>query len=130
LLVNLLFLKNVNPCILGVLFLAAGLALGLAHGRIARLSWEQGQVVARQSILHLVFWGISAAATQLPASFAPARLVAGGLSMMFFSTGTTFGSGIALLLRQSGFKKEILKTDQGKSPAEKGSISIPGTLPK
>jgi hypothetical protein len=91
---------------------------------------QQGQVVARQSFLHLVFWGISAAATQLLASFAPARLVAGGLTMMFFSAGTTFGSGIDLLLRQFWFKKECLKNDQNKSPADKGSIPTPRTLPK
>ena len=116
LLVNLLFLKKASPGIFGPLFLAAGLVLGMARGRSTRLSVEQGTVIARQSILHLVFWGISAAATQLLASFAPARLVAGGLTLMFFSTGTTFGSGIDLLLRQQRFKKEYLKSDQSKSP--------------
>jgi hypothetical protein len=64
-----------------------------------RLSLRDGAVVGKQSILHLVFWALSLAITQLLVAVAPASWVAGGLALMFFSTGTTLGTNLNLLLR-------------------------------
>ena len=134
LVVNLIFLRQSNPNCYGLLLLAGGLAFGMLWGQTTRLIVQEGTVIARQSILHLVFWGISMTVTQLLAAFAPAAWVAGGLAMMFFSTGSTLGTNLNLLLREGRLKSEkipekpVVQPDT--SPEVKKMPSYPTTLPK
>jgi len=130
LLVNLLFMKQANPGLFGPLLLIAGVFFGLVRGQATHLSVEDGALTARQSIIHLVFWGISAAVTQLLAAFAPARWVAGGLAMMFFSTGATLGTGFNLLMRQNKLRKEAQSAGRSQKPAAEEPSAYPTTLPK
>lgn len=99
LLINIVFLHQAVVESIGPLFLILGLGFGLAWGMTMRLNLRQGGVVGRQSILHLVFWGLSFTITQLLSTFAPATWISGGLVLMFFSTGTTLGSSLNLIVR-------------------------------
>ena len=100
LIINLVFLKQAAPGSLGIAVLILGIGFGVAWGFTARLSMKDERVVAKRSILHLVFWMVSFAATQVLATFGVARLVAGGLAAMFFATGTSLGTNANLLIRQ------------------------------
>ena len=106
LIINLIFMRRVIPALAGPLLLILGLGFGLAWGFTTRLKLSEGVVVARQSILHLVFWAVSVTVTQLLAAFAPASWVMGGLATMFFSTGTTAGSQLNLFVRQLWFRSK------------------------
>ena len=130
LLVNLLFMRQAQPGIFGPLLLIGGMVLGLARWQASQLSIENGAVTARQSIMHLIFWGLSASVTQLLASFAPARWVAGGLAMIFFSTGTTLGTNFNLLLRQKKLKTAEPASNHFSHPAAESTSSFPTTIPK
>ena len=130
LLVNLLFMRQAQPGMFGPLLLIGGMVLGLARGKASQLSIKIGAVTARQSIMHLFFWGASASVTQLLAAFAPARWVAGGLAMIFFSTGTTLGTNFNLLLRQTKLKTTVPEANHLSHPAEESTSSFPTTIPK
>lgn len=105
LLVNVVLLRQAAPSLLGVSLLVVGLGFGLAWGQTTRLSREGERVVARRSVVHLVFWAVSFGATQLLATFATAALVGGGLVGMFFAAGTTLGTNANLLLRQTQVRR-------------------------
>ena len=100
LIVNIVFLRQAFSAFLGPGLLIFGIAFGLAWGQTARLYPKGKAIVAKRSIMHLVFWAISYAITQVLATFAPAFVVAGGLATMFFSTGSTLGTNLNLLVRQ------------------------------
>ena len=100
LLINIIFLHQAFQACLGPALLIFGLGLGLAWGQTTRLYAKGKHLVGKRSILHLVFWGISYAITQILATFAPAFVVAGGLATMFFSAGSTLGTNLNLLVRQ------------------------------
>lgn len=91
---------RIQALVLGPGLLLVGLGFGLAWGQATRLQRKGAALVAKRSMLHLLFWGLAYAATQLLTAFAPARWVLGGLAAMFFSTGSTLGTNLNLLLRQ------------------------------
>jgi hypothetical protein len=111
LIVNLVFLRQAAPGSAGVALLVLGLGFGVAWGFTAHLSLRNERVVATRSVLHLVFWGVSFAVTQILATFAEAWLVAGGLAAMFFATGSTLGTNTNLLVR-------LLRVRHSAPPAE------------
>jgi hypothetical protein len=100
LLINIVFLHQAFQQYLGPAMLIFGLGLGLAWGQTTRMYAKGKRLVGKRSIMHLVFWGISYAITQVLATFAPAFVVAGGLATMFFSTGSTLGTNLNILARQ------------------------------
>ena len=110
LVVNLVFLRHASPGSLGIALLVLGIGFGVAWGFTARLSMRDEKVIADRSILHLVFWGVSFGVTQMLATFAAAEVVAGGLAMMFFATGTTLGTSTNLLVRQLQIRKNAALT--------------------
>jgi hypothetical protein len=97
--INLIFLSQASPSWAGSLLGALGLGFGMAWGQTTRLKARQGIVVGKTSVLHLVFFGLSLVLTQLLAAFLPASWVAGGLALMFFTTGTSLGVNLNLLTR-------------------------------
>lgn len=136
LVVNLIFMARAMPTAIGPLLLILGLGFGLAWGFTTRLKISDGVMVARQSILHLVFWAISACLTQLLAAFAPLTWVAGGLATMFFSTGTTVGSHLNMLVRQQRLGNKVARTAPASPhvvtsmPEKMSESSRPQTLPE
>lgn len=96
---NVIVLRQAQVNAIGPLFLILGIGFGLAWGLSTRLSLRDGSVIGKQSALHLVFWAFSLAITQLLVVVAPASWVVGGLVLMFFSTGTTLGTSLNLLVR-------------------------------
>jgi membrane protein CcdC involved in cytochrome C biogenesis len=109
LLINVVVLRQAAPSLLGVSLLVVGLGFGLAWGQTTRLSLEGEKVVARRSVVHLLFWAVSFAITQILATFATAAWVAGGLVTMFFAAGTTLGTNTNLLLRQQKMRRTRAK---------------------
>lgn len=107
LVVNVVVLRQAAPGLLGPSLLVLGLGFGMAWGQVAKLQAQEGRVVAERSILHLLFWGISYAATQILATFATAAWVAGGLIAMFFATGTSLGTNANLLVRQLRLRRSL-----------------------
>jgi hypothetical protein len=107
LVVNVVVLRQAAPGLLGPSLLVLGLGFGMAWGQVAKLQAQEGRVVAERSILHLLFWGISYAATQILATFATAAWVAGGLIAMFFATGTSLGTNANLLIRQLRLRRSL-----------------------
>lgn len=109
LLINIIFLNRAlfdsfGTFLLGFFLGVFGLGFGLAWGQTAKLYKKGEHLVVKRSVLHLVFWGISYAITQLLASFASTIFVAGGLATMLFSAGSTVGTNTNMLLRQRKFK--------------------------
>lgn len=100
LLVNVLLLRQTFSVYLGPAVLVLGLGFGLAWGQTTRLYASEGALVAKRSVLHLLFWGVSYAITQLLSTFTKTVWVAGGLATMFFSTGSSLGTNLNLLVRQ------------------------------
>jgi hypothetical protein len=99
LLVNIIFLHQAFSVFIGPALLILGLGFGLAWGQTARLYTRQNALMCKRSVMHLVFWGISYGLTQLLATFTTAVWVTGGLAAMFFSTGSTLGTNLNLLVR-------------------------------
>lgn len=100
LLINVVLLRQAFPSGLGPALLVLGLGFGVAWGQTTRLYAKGSVLVGKRSVTHLMFWAASYALTQLLAMVVPARWVAGGLAAMFFSTGSTLGTNLNLLLRQ------------------------------
>ncbi len=130
LLLNVLVLRQAQVNCAGPLFLIMGLGFGLAWGLTMRLSLRDGKVVGKQSILHLVFWGISYATTQFLTVVAPASWVAGGLVLMFLSTGTTLGTNLNLVLRQMRLRHAPGRALLAQDAVEIKSAPPSGSLPK
>ncbi|MDH3259632.1 MAG: hypothetical protein OEM81_12820 [Acidimicrobiia bacterium] len=105
LLVNVLILRQATPGLLGISLLVVGLGFGVAWGQATRLLRRGEAIVAKRSVLHIVFWGFSLAVTQILATFATAVWVAGGLVTMFFAAGTTLGTNANLLVRHMGLRR-------------------------
>jgi hypothetical protein len=99
LLVNVFILRQATPGLLGLSLLVVGLGFGVAWGQATRLLRRGEAIVAKRSVLHIVFWGCSLAITQVLATFATAAWVAGGLVTMFFAAGTSLGTNANLLAR-------------------------------
>ena len=132
LIINVIFLQKAFSAFLGPALLITGLGFGLAWGQATRLYIRGPSIVGKRSVLHIVFWAVSYAITQILATFAPALWVAGGLTAMFFSTGSGLGTNLNLLIRQlrlqsrtTPFPSEI-DVPQPSSP----KIVFPRTLPE
>lgn len=108
--VNVLILHRANPTLLGGALLVVGVGFGLAWGQATRLAKEGDTVIAERSVLHIIFWAISFAMTQILATFAPASWVAAGLAAMFFSAGATLGTSANLFLRRERVRKKASPT--------------------
>ena len=119
--INLIFFRQAISGILGPVLLVLGLGFGLAWGQTARLRREGDDVVGRRSLLHLLFWGVSYAATQLLATFTNATWVTGGLVAMFFSTGSGLGTNLNLLWRRQRLRGARSSGEQGTTLPERGS---------
>jgi hypothetical protein len=132
LIINVIFLRRAFSAFLGPALLITGLGFGLAWGQATRLYVKGPSIVGKRSVLHIVFWGVSYAITQILATFAPALWVAGGLTAMFFSTGSTLGTNINLLIRQLRLRPHTAaspsESDVQQSPAPQ--IGFPSTLPE
>ncbi len=100
--VNVFILNRAAADLLALALLMVGIGFGLAWGQATRISREDDALVAERSALHLVFWAVSFAVTQLLASIATMPWVAGGLLTMFFSAGATLGTSTNLLVRLVG----------------------------
>jgi hypothetical protein len=94
LIINVIFLQRAFSAFLGPALLITGLGFGLAWGQATRLYVKGPSIVGKRSVLHIVFWAVSYAITQILATFAPALWVAGGLTAMFFSTGSGLGTNL------------------------------------
>ncbi len=99
--VNVVLLHRAAAGLLGAALLAVGGGFGLAWGQSTRFSVRDDVLVAKRSVLYLVFWAGSFAITQLLATFASTLWVTGGLMTMFFSAGATLGTSTNLLARGS-----------------------------
>ncbi len=116
LLINILLLRQAFSACLGPALLIFGRGFGLPGAQPSRLYAKGGALVGKRSVLHLVFWGISYAVTQILASVAPATWVAGGLVAMFFSTGSTLGTNLNLLVRQLRMRPSLAAAAAAASP--------------
>jgi hypothetical protein len=130
LLINLILLRRAYSTLLGPFLLIVGLGFGLAWGQTTRLLAKGNRLVARRSVLHLVFWGMSYAVTQILATFAPALWVAGGLATMFFSTGSTLGTNLNLLLRQVRMRPLLAQAALPDLPEQRAPSPAPVSLPE
>jgi len=117
LIINVIFLQKAFSAFLGPALLITGLGFGLAWGQATRLYVKGPSTVGKRSVLHIVFWAVSYAITQILATFAPALWVAGGLTAMFFSTGSGLGTNLNLLFRLLRLRSQIAP--------EVGEIDIP-----
>jgi hypothetical protein len=141
LIINVLFFRQTLIETIGPLFLVLGLGFGFAWGMTMKLSFHDGNVIGRQSIIYLIFLGLSYAITQLIATFAPATWITGGLVLIFFSTGSALGSSLNQIVRilalQNGFAQNsskiaaLLKLDLQPPtlPEVEPSFPIPIELP-
>jgi hypothetical protein len=136
LLINILCLRQAFSACLGPALLICGLGFGVAWGQTTRLYIKGDALVGKRSVLHLVFWGISYAVTQILTSFAPAMYVVGGLATMFFSTGSTLGTNLNLLVRQLRMRTSPAIAEATASPPPPvpeptgTTIPIPPSLPE
>ena len=109
LLINVIFLNralfdSLGTFLFGLVLGIFGLGFGLAWGQTAKLYKKGEELVVKRSIMHLVFWGVSYAITQILSVFATTLFVAGGLAALLFSAGTTVGTNTNMLVRQGIFK--------------------------
>jgi hypothetical protein len=125
LLINILFLHRAFSEFLGPALLIFGLGFGLAWGQTAQLYPRDGSLMGKRSILHLVFWGCSYAITQVLSSFAPAMWVAGGLATMFFSTGSTLGTNLNLLVRQLRLRQKPTEDTRKEPELDTAVLGLP-----
>jgi len=128
--VNVVLMRQVALNLAGPLFLILGLGFGLAWGMSMRLSVREGLLIGKQSILHLLFWGLSYAITQGLAVFAPASWVAGGLVLMFFSTGATLGTNLNLIIRTAWHRLRAGSAIRNLAESRTADVSRPRTIPR
>jgi hypothetical protein len=132
LIINVIFLRRAFSAFLGPALLITGLGFGLAWGQATRLYVKGPSIVGKRSVLHIIFWAVSYAITQILSTFAPALWVAGGLTAMFFSTGSGLGTNLNLLIRQLRLRSQTQPLPEGiesqQSPPPQ--IVFPSTLPE
>jgi hypothetical protein len=132
LIINVFFLRRAFSEFLGPALLITGLGFGLAWGQATRLYVKGPSIVGKRSVLHIIFWAVSYAITQILATFAPAMWVAGGLSAMFFSTGSGLGNNLNLLIRQLRLRSETSSVEVAVEQNKKAvpQLRFPNTLPE
>jgi hypothetical protein len=132
LVINVIFLRRAFSEFLGPALLITGLGFGLAWGQATRLYVKGPSIVGKRSVLHIIFWAVSYAITQILATFAPALWVAGGLTAMFFSTGSGLGTNLNLLIRQLRLRSETSSVEVVVMQNEKEvpQLCFPNTLPE
>lgn len=132
LVINVIFLRRAFSEFLGPALLITGLGFGLAWGQATRLYVKGPSIVGKRSVLHIIFWAVSYAITQILATFAPALWVAGGLTAMFFSTGSGLGTNLNLLIRQLRLRSKTTMTpvETGGPPPTSPQVAFPSRLPE
>lgn len=78
---------------------AIGIVLGLLWGFTVKLNWQQGQPIARNSVLWLFFFFLSTMFTYALMLFAPATLVGLGALGSAFPAGMGIGTNANVLVR-------------------------------
>lgn len=78
---------------------AIGIVLGLLWGFTVKLNWQQGQPIARNSVLWLFFFFLSTMFTYALMLFAPATLVGLGALASAFPSGMGIGTNTNVLVR-------------------------------
>lgn len=86
--------------LLAIPILALGLLVGFLRGLTTRLTYKDGQVVGRNSLLFLLGWGGSLVLAQLLNLFGSVLLASVGLMPVFLSTGTQVGMNGNVFLRR------------------------------
>ena len=86
--------------LLAIPILALGLLVGFLRGLTTRLTYKDGQVMGRNSLLFLLGWGGSLVLAQLLNLFSSAFLASVGLVPVFLSTGTQVGMNGNVFLRR------------------------------
>ena len=133
---------RVNP-LLGVPILAVGLVVGFMRGMVTKLTYRDGQVMGRNSMLFLLGWGGSLAAAQLLNSLGSTVLASAGLLSVFLSTGTQVGINANLFLRRRrmappaaspvadearpGLQEQAQASPWPPSVPERGPVGAPGS---
>jgi hypothetical protein len=132
LIINVIFLQRAFSAFLGPALLITGLGFGLAWGQATRLYVKGPAIVGKRSVLHVVFWAVSYAITQILSTFAPALWVAGGLTAMFFSTGSGLGTNLNLLIRQLRLRTQtgLQLSEVDISPPPRPQSVFPSRLPE
>ncbi len=132
LIINVFFLRRAFSELLGPALLVTGLGFGLAWGQATRLYLKGPAIVGKRSVLHIIFWAVSYAITQILATFAPALWVAGGLAAMFFSTGSGLGTNLNLLIRQLRLKSKTYSMEMSTEKSDQAILQVrfPSTLPE
>jgi hypothetical protein len=132
LIINIIFLRRAFPEFLGPALLITGLGFGLAWGQTTRLYAKGPSIVGKRSALYIIFWAVSYAITQILATFAPALWVAGGLTAMFFSTGSGLGTNLNLLTRQIRLRSQTgpQQSELEVPPPPAPQLVFPNTLPE
>lgn len=103
--INLVFLRQASPTLIGWLFLALGVGFGLTWGRSLQLSRREDVITGKKSFWYFIFWLASLAITQTLVLVAPASWVSAGLVLMFFSAGSSVGYQGTVLRRWSIFNR-------------------------
>lgn len=96
---------RLNP-VVGLPALALGLVVGGLRGRTTELSYRDGTVMGRNSMLFLLGWAGSLLLAQALNLLGSALLSSAGLIPLFLSTGTQLGMSGNLLVRRLRFKPQ------------------------
>ncbi|MGD9029514.1 MAG: hypothetical protein PVG25_06845 [Anaerolineae bacterium] len=106
--------------LLGIPILALGLLIGFLRGMATRLTYKDGQVIGRNSMLFLLGWGGSLVLAQLLTLGGSALLASVGLMPMFLSTGTQVGMNGNIFLRRL-----MMKPPPSVDAMEPGRLGLP-----
>jgi hypothetical protein len=124
---------RLNP-LLAIPILALGLLIGFLRGLTTRLTYKDGQVVGRNSLLFLLGWGGSLVLAQFLNLFGSAFLASIGLMPVFLSTGTQVGMNGNVFLRRLMMQPSlpVPSVDRARLelPERAGASAPPPTLPE
>ena len=93
-------LKITTSTFLSAILAIVGFLLGIWWSRSTILSIKNGAVTGKRSSVYIVVWILTIAITQLMSQVSSPKLVALGISSMFFSTGLALGTNLSLLSRR------------------------------
>jgi hypothetical protein len=120
--------------LLAIPILALGLLVGFLRGLTTRLTYKDGQVMGRNSLLFLLGWGGSLVVAQLLNLFGSAFLASVGLMPVFLSTGTQVGMNGNVFLRRLMMQPPppVPSVDRARPglPERARASSPPPTLPE
>lgn len=88
--------------------LLAGLGFGFIWGKSSKLYQKNDRIMIKRSAIHLLFWACAYTLTHLLTAIFPSNIAAAGLAAMFFSTGSTIGTNVYIIMK----KNIILKPEE------------------